>query len=82
MSHPTFYNKDFTLTDYSLSCGYIEKTTIGDVEITLSKPSPGLRCYLVRAYNTEEKQRLEYHSFTSLPEARKAWKRLINIYKS
>lgn len=35
---PKFYNKDSSLTDYSLSCGYIERseTLYGDI-VTLEK---------------------------------------------
>ena len=43
-----FYNQDGSLNDHSLACGYIEKSDINDIYITLEKEH---NCYQVKGFN-------------------------------
>jgi hypothetical protein len=82
-----FYTKAGWLSPYALACGYIENMQIiamvdtvqgpevQDVRVTLEADSA---CYHVKA--TSADYRL-WDSFTSLPEARKAFKQIIKTLK-
>ena len=66
MSIPLFKTKTNRLTDYALSCGYIERLEKNEVSITLWKEG----CFHVRKHDYN-KGRIFWESFDSLPKARK-----------
>lgn len=72
---PKFYNKDDSLTLYSLSCGYIEKTSVEHgkdyICLTLEKDSA---CYHVRLSSNVAGFKRVWESFDTLTEARKFFK--------
>lgn len=71
-----FYTKAGLLTPYALSCGYIEKTEMNGIEITLERDSA---VYAVRGYDYVNHVRLFWDCFEmgSLTEARRHYRRMI-----
>jgi hypothetical protein len=65
-----FYNKNGSLTAYSLACGYIEKKEKNNVTLTLWKEG----CYHVRKHNHFFGKRIFWQSFNSLTKARQFFK--------
>lgn len=61
-----YYTKQGRLTDYALSCGYIEKKEIGSVNVTLWKE---YGTYHIRAHD-QEKGRIFWDSTNRLLTAR------------
>ena len=72
MSTPKFYNRDSSLTDYALSCGYIEQTylTKGNYKdrVTLEKEH---NCYNVRYFKNGL---CDWAVYENLTDARKAFR--------
>lgn len=72
---PKFYNKDDSLTMYSLACGYIEKEQVDHgknyVSLTLEKDSA---CYHVKLNSNLEGFVRVWESFDTLTEARKFYR--------
>lgn len=62
-----FYDKRGNLTNYALSCGYIERKEKNNVSITLWKEG----CYHVRKVNNFLCKRIFWESFDKLTDARK-----------
>src|SRR5690606_29943044 len=97
MKKPKFKNKDGTLTNYALSCGYVEKTCFNnypfyrdfinksdfiDIEIKLEKPCPGNYTFHVIVCNWRLSQvRIFWECYESLPQARKIYKQKVREYK-
>ena len=62
-----FYNKNGTLTNYSLSCGYYEYQEKNGIRIELWKEE----CYHVRKHDFNIGKRIFWNSFDKLTDARK-----------
>lgn len=71
---PKFLTKTKHLTDYALSCGYLECNKgfrlCARFDIWLERDSA---CYHVRGHDTRLNNRLFWDSFDTLSEARKAF---------
>ena len=67
-----FYNKNGTLTDYALSCGYIEVFSIASTKVTLWKE---YGAYHVRKHDHGTGERVSWEVFDRLSEARRFFKR-------
>ena len=73
MSRPNFYTSKGRLTDYGLSCGYVETKwtdSAAHVQVTLWKEHG---VYHVRAHSHGIGARLWWDTFRTLTEARKRW---------
>lgn len=79
-SSPKFYTKDKWLTDYALSCGYLEVNEgyNGDSLYRLSLEKEA-SVYHVKLFNSDN-GRIFWDSFEKLPEARKRFKRALKVY--
>lgn len=66
---PKFYQKN-GLTEYALSCGYIQTIKHDEKEVQLYKDG----CYHVRTFDREDGTRL-WECFDSIADARKYWER-------
>ena len=79
---PKFYNKNDTLTMYSLSCGYIEKESVEHgtdyIQLTLEKDSA---CYHVKLSSNVNGFKTVWESFDRLTEARKFYNKNKKIVK-
>ena len=77
---PKLYNKDDSLTMYSLACGYREKKVISGkgyyVQITLEKDSA---CYHVKICSEVDGYSNIWESFDTLTQARKFYKSRIKL---
>lgn len=76
------YNKDGSLTAYALSCGYVEKYKVRNInsgkhtEITLKSISSA-PVYEVLCWVVEDARVVDRHVHYSLTESRKVYKRYI-----
>jgi hypothetical protein len=68
---PKFKNKDNTLTDYSFSCGYIERKENNGISITMWKEN----CYHVRKHDFNTGKRIYWNAFDTLGKAKKFYKK-------
>lgn len=70
---PKFYNKDSSLTDYALSCGYIEQTFLSNDNsrdrVTLEKEH---NCYYVRYFKNGM---CDWAVYENITDARKAFRK-------
>jgi hypothetical protein len=70
-----FYNRDDSLTMYSLACGYIEKTDVTHgkdyIQLTLEKDGA---CYHVKLSSNVDGFKRIWESFDTLTEARAFFK--------
>ena len=70
-----FYNKDMSLTEYSLNCGYIEMLEDEDISVKLYKDS----CYHVISYDRVNNKR-EWKSFDNLTDSRQYFYKELNLW--
>jgi len=73
---PKFYNKDSSLTLYSLACGYIERTEKDGISIELWQEGA---CFHVRKHERNKGERVFWESFEcyipgSITKARKLFR--------
>jgi hypothetical protein len=67
---PQFYTRTGRLTPYALACGYAERITPDEVQVTLWQEHGA---YHVRAHDFAAGRRIEWLSFTTLAAAREAF---------
>ena len=72
MSTVIFNNKDGSLTDYSLSCGYIHRLKVNNSWLELYKEH---NMYHVKAFDFTRHEQIMWDSFESLTRARKQFYR-------
>jgi len=73
---PRFKNRDGSLTAYAFACGYIQRASLGDVDLQLYKDG----CWHVRAFDSE--RTLLWDCFGSLSKARKRFDAAKREFKS
>lgn len=73
----SFYNKNGLLTNYGLSCGYIERKEINNKWIELYKEH---NCFHVRSGNLNNRYDI-WNTFDNLTGARKEYKTLLSKIK-
>ena len=73
-----YYTKSNWLSGYAMACGYIERIDFqkqiesfpAEIVLTLEKDSA---CFHVKAYNFSTHERLQWDSFETVTQARKAF---------
>lgn len=66
-----FYIKTGELSEYSFSCGYIQREEKNGIQLDLYHDG----CYHVRAYDFDNHDRLFWDGFPTLTEARKSFRK-------
>ena len=79
MQKDKFKNKDGSCTMYALACGYYDKATINNTELTLEKDNTR---YHVKLFCLVNRTRYLWNSFDTLTEARLNYKLMKRHLKS